>query len=226
MANWTRDRPKALIAVCGVPFADHQLAALADQGITRVLYSIGYLGDMIRDHVGDGADWGLTVDYIDEGPRLLGTAGALRLAADHDALDDDFFVMYGDSYLTVDFREVAAAHAIAGMPALMVVHHNDGRWDRSNVVFRDGRVVLYDKHRSNPPEDMGYIDYGLSILSQRVIVDAVPSGQIADLAEVFHLLSLAGRLAGHRAEERFYEIGSPEGLRALEELLSARTART
>jgi hypothetical protein len=95
----------------------------------------------------------------------------------------------------------------------MTVFRNDGRWDSSNVIF-DGRMVnLYDKQRqTRPAADFAFIDYGLSALSRRVIADGVAAGGRADLATVFHDLSVRGELAGFEVGERFYEIGSPAGL--------------
>ena len=213
--------PKALLPVLGEPFADWQLRLLARCGIERVVYCVGYRGDQLRAHVGDGARYGLRVAWVDEGRRLLGTAGALRLALDRGALDEAFFVLYGDSYLPVDVAAVEAAWARSGLPALMTVLRNEGRWDRSNCVYRDGRVVLYDKGRPDDRRaEMAWIDYGLSVLSRAVIAERVPPGAVADLADVQRDLSSAGQLAGMEVRERFYEAGSPEGLRELEAYLS------
>lgn len=214
--------PKALIPVAGRPFLDHQLAWLAGHGVTDVVLSIGYKADAIRAFVdgGDGARHGLRVRYVDEGGRLRGTAGALRLALDQGVLEESFLVTYGDSFLPIDFAAVFATFVASGKPALMTVFRNDGRWDTSNVIF-DGRMVtLYDKQRATrPPADFAYIDYGLSALSRRVIADAIPPDTVADLATLFHGLSVRGELAGFEAAERFYEIGSPAGLEDLERWL-------
>jgi NDP-sugar pyrophosphorylase family protein len=224
MRPLTETVPKALIPVLGAPFADWQLALLAQQGIERVVCCVGYRGEMLRDHVGDGGRYGLTVTWSDEGPHLRGTAGAIRLALDRGALDDAFFVIYGDSYLPAGPAGAEAAWQRSGAPALMTVLRNEGRWDRSNCIFRDGRVVLYDKSR--PLErrgEMRWIDYGLSVLTRRAIEDHVPAGGVADLADLQHRLSVTGRLAGLEVHERFYEAGSPEGLRELEAYLLGRS---
>jgi N-acetyl-alpha-D-muramate 1-phosphate uridylyltransferase len=209
----TESIPKALIVADGRPFVDHQLAWLGSHGVTDVVLAIGYRGDMLRAHVGDGARFGVRVRYVDEGTELRGTAGALRLAADQGALDSELLVTYGDSFLPIDFGEVFEAFRASGKPALMTVYRNAGRWDTSNVVFDDGRVRLYDKQRrGRPAQDFAYIDYGLSAFRRSLILDEVPSGQKADLADVFNALSLRGELAGLEVSERFYEIGSPAGL--------------
>jgi NDP-sugar pyrophosphorylase family protein len=217
MRPMTETVPKALIPVAGKPFADWQLGYLAAQGVKRVTYCIGYRGDMLRDHVGDGARFGLDVSWVDEGSQLRGTGGALRLALDQGALDDAFFVLWGDAYLPIEVASVEDAWRRSGLPALMTVLRNEGRWDSSNVIYADGRVALYDKSR---PEDrrseMHWIDYGLSVLTREVVNERIESGAVADLANVMRDLSRAGLLAGFEVTQRFYEVGSPEGVRDLE----------
>jgi NDP-sugar pyrophosphorylase family protein len=211
--------PKTLVPVAGRPFADHQLTWLAEQGVAQVVYCIGYLGDQIRAYVGDGSRWGLSVAYVDEGSDLRGTGGALRLAYDDGALARTFAVLYGDSYLRVQFQPVQAAFRTAGLPTLMTVLRNDGKWDRSNVDF-DGKIVTrYSKEEGK----FSWIDYGLSILD-RDVLRRVPQGQPADLGDLYSKLSTERLLAGFQVDERFYEIGSPAGLDELERLLAAGEA--
>jgi NDP-sugar pyrophosphorylase family protein len=213
MRPLTETIPKALIPIAGRPFIDHQLAWLAAHGVTDVVLSVGYLGEALSAHVGDGAAFGLRVRTVDEGPNLRGTAGAVRLAFDQGALEERFLVTYGDSFLPIDFSAVFDAFATSGAPALMTVFRNQGRWDTSNVIF-DGRMVsLYDKQRrTRPAEEFAFIDYGLSALERRVVAAEIPAGAKADLADLFHALSQRGELAGYESAERFYEIGSPAGL--------------
>jgi NDP-sugar pyrophosphorylase family protein len=135
-------------------------------------------------------------------------------------LGDVFLVLYGDTYLQIDYAAVQAAHETSALPALMTVFHNEGRWDSSNVEFADGRVLRYDKRA--PGRDMEWIDYGLAVLTPRAL-DAAPSAR--DLGDVYHCLAERGELAGYVAHERFHEIGSPAGLAetdvALRRLLGA-----
>jgi MurNAc alpha-1-phosphate uridylyltransferase len=213
--------PKALILVLGRPFADWQLEHLAAKGVERVTYSIGYRGDMLRAHVGDASRFGLKVSWVDEGTHLLGTGGALRLALDEGALDEVFFVLNGDSYLPIDMAEVERAWRESAQPGLMTVVRNDGRWDSSNAIYSDGRVVLYDKSRpAERQSEMHWVDYGLSVLTRDVIASRIESGSVADLADLMRDLSREGLLAGLEANQRFYEAGSPQGVRDLEDYLS------
>jgi N-acetyl-alpha-D-muramate 1-phosphate uridylyltransferase len=217
------DLPKALLPVHGRPFVDHQLELLATQRVEDVVFCIGYGGTALRKHVGDGAPFGLTVRYVDEGDDLRGTAGALRLALDTGVLDEDFAVLYGDSYLPIAFESVWRTFSAGGLPALMTVYRNENRWEPSNAVLDGGRVVLYDKRRRHPCNaECRWIDYGLSVLRAEVIEQRVPPGEVADLADLLHDLSLEGKLAGLEVEERFYEVGSPEGLAELERYIAGR----
>lgn len=224
MRHFTERLPKALIPVNGVPFASHQLALLASQGIEEVVYSIGYRGSMIRSYVGDGSTWGLSVKYLEDGPTLLGTAGALRRGLDQGVVDSPFLVLYGDAYLPIDYAPVFEAFSAAGLPALMTVYRNADAWAPSNAVFSEGIVRLYDKRPQHRSSEMSYIDYGLSVLTADAIEVAVEADGAADLSDVFHRLSVEGRLAGYEVRQRFFEVGSPGGLADLERALTAAEA--
>lgn len=217
----TETIPKGLVLVAGRPFAHHQLEWLAREGVTNVVYSIGHLGEQLREAIGDGGRFGLEVAYVDEGRDLRGTAGALRLALERGVLDESFAVLYGDSYLPIGLDPVREAFRETDLPALLVVYRNDGRYDTSNAVVEGGRVVLYDKRRESGRDDeLRWIDCGLSILSRELVEQRVPPGR-ADLADLYHELSVDGLLAAHEVSERFYEVGSPEGLAELERYLEA-----
>jgi NDP-sugar pyrophosphorylase family protein len=217
-----RSTPKTLLPVAGHPFAWWQLNWLAEAGIDSVLYCIGHLGEQVREFVGDGSAWGVGAGYVDEGEQLRGTAGALALAADQGALDEHFLVLYGDSWLEIDPADVLRAGLASGLPALMTVFENRGRWDGSNAVYADGRVLRYEKGLDPVPPEMGWIDYGLSVFSRELIDARVPRVGPSDLAPLCTALAAAGELAGYLAANRFYEIGSPDGLRDAEALLAAR----
>jgi len=208
--------------VLGRPFVDWQLRLIAANGIDRLTLCIGYGGNALQSYVGDGSRYGMMIRWVSEGDDLLGTGGAIRLAHEQGALDDVFFVLYGDSYLPIDMQRVAGAWETSELPALMTVLRNDGQWDRSNVVYANGRVLLYDKSPSDAlRHDMHWIDYGLSVLTREAVVESIPRGAVVDLADVLKSLSLAGRLAGLEISDRFYEAGSPQGLKDLENYLEA-----
>ncbi|HUD98205.1 MAG TPA: nucleotidyltransferase family protein [Bryobacteraceae bacterium] len=207
----TERLPKALVEINGEPFLAHQLRLLRARGFERVVLLIGQHGERIREYAGDGARFGLAIDYSADGPVLLGTAGAVRQALP--LLGDAFFVLYGDSYLPCSYRDVADAFHAAGQRGLMTVYRNEGRWDTSNVEFAQGRIAAYDKKNRTPR--MQYIDYGLGVFSRAAFED-IPQ---ADLADLYGSLLHAGHLAAFEVHERFYEIGSFEGVRELSQYL-------
>lgn len=203
--------PKALVEINGEPFVAHQLRLLASRGIERVVLCIGQHGDRIREYAGDGARYGVAVDYSPDGPVLRGTAGAIRNALP--LLGDAFFVLYGDSYLPCSYRDVEQAFWAAGQPGLMTVYRNEGRWDSSNVEFAEGRILAYDK--KSRTERMQHIDYGLGVFSRTAFAETVH----ADLADVYADLLRRGELAACEVDERFYEAGSFAGIEELSQHL-------
>jgi NDP-sugar pyrophosphorylase family protein len=208
--------PKSLIEVGGKPFIVHQLNLLRRYGAERVVLCVAHLGGKIEEFIGDGGKFGLQVAYSFDGAKLAGTGGALRRALP--LLGDAFFVLYGDSYLDVALAPIELAFRRHGLPALMTVFRNDGRWDTSNVVFDGTRIVCHDKRARL--SDMRYIDYGLGILTVEAL-DAVRVEEPFDLSEVYTALAARGRLAGYEVFKRFYEIGTPSGLAETDQYLRA-----
>jgi NDP-sugar pyrophosphorylase family protein len=209
--------PKALVDVAGKPFIVRQLQYLHAQGVCDVVLCVGHLFKMIEDVVGSGELFGLQVRYSFDGSDLLGTGGALKKALP--VLGDHFFVLYGDSYLPVDFSAVQDAYVRKGQPALMTILKNGDRWDKSNVLFVDGQLVYYNKRAPLP--EMAYIDYGLGVVSASVF-STYPDNSPFDLADVYQDLSVKGQLAGIEVHQRFYEIGSHIGLKETQEYFSAK----
>ena len=210
----TETTPKSLVNVAGRPFIEHQLLWLSRQGIERVILCVSHLGKQIEQVVRTGSRFNLQITYSYDGRQPLGTGGALRKALP--LLGDAFFVLYGDSLLTCSLTAVEAAYRRAARPAMMAVFENRGRWDTSNVLYRDGEVLLYDK--LEPTSEMMHVDYGLSILSASVLACYQESERF-DLALLYTNLSRSGKLAGIEVPERFYEIGSFAGLKETEAFL-------
>jgi NDP-sugar pyrophosphorylase family protein len=210
----TEKIPKSLAPVAGEPFLAHQLRLLHSRGLRRAVLCVGYLGEMIESEFGDGSAFGVELRYSFDGPRLLGTGGALRRALP--VLGDPFFVLYGDSYLPVDFSAAADAFQWSGKPALMTVFRNEGAWDTSNVWYDSGRIIRYDKKERTP--EMRHIDYGLGVYSAAAL-ESWPADEPFDLADLQRELVAKNALAGHEVFRRFYEMGSHAGLSELEALL-------
>jgi len=206
----TEKIPKALLELNGEPFIVHQLRLLHSRGIRHAVLCIGYLGEMVQAAVGDGAAFGIKVDYVFDGPKLLGTAGALKRAtAAIPALGGSFFTLYGDSYLPIDYLAVQRHFTASGKSALMTVYKNIGQFDASNVVFDGTDILVYDKKAKLP--EMHHIDYGLGVFRASAF-DRIPPDTVADLATLYQQLLAEGQLAGCEIQQRFYEIGSITGL--------------
>ena len=210
----TETIPKSLIPIDGVPFVAHQLRLLQSSGIQHVILCVGHLGETIERAVGDGRAFGMKIEYSYDGATLLGTAGAIRTATPK--LGDKFFVMYGDSYLACDYAAIEQEFSQRGKLGLMTVFRNDGQWDRSNVEFEDNRILAYSKKNRTPR--MRYIDYGLGVFH----AEAFARTRATDLADVYAGLLDAGQLAAVEVHERFYEMGSPAGLKEMTGFLSQR----
>jgi N-acetyl-alpha-D-muramate 1-phosphate uridylyltransferase len=206
--------PKALIHVADQPFLTHQLRLLHKSGIRKAVLCLGYRGEMIEQEFGDGRGAGVELSYSFDGPELLGTGGALKKALP--LLGRHFFVLYGDSYLPIDYAAPARAFVASRKLGLMTVFRNEGRWDTSNVWFQDGAIRSYSKNERTP--EMQHIDYGLGILSATAL-EPWASHEAFDLADVYRDLISRNELAGFEVTQRFYEIGSPEGLAELDAIL-------
>lgn len=210
----TEKIPKLLVEVAGEPFFSHQLRLLHRAGLRRIVLCVGYLGEMIAARYGDGTAWGMEIEYAYDGERLLGTGGALIRALSR--LGDAFYVLYGDSYLPIDYAAVGRAFLASGSLGLMTVYANHGAYDTSNVWYADGRIQLYAKKERRP--EMRHIDYGLGLFRAAAFA-GYPRETVVDLAEIQSDLCRRGELAGLEMPERFYEIGSPTGLAELDGLI-------
>ena len=210
----TEKIPKALLSVADEPFLLHQLRLLRSEGFRKVVLCVGYLGEMIEATIGDGKRLGLKIDYSFDRPTLLGTGGALKRALPR--LGKRFLVIYGDSYVPADYGAIVEAFVQSGKPALMTVLQNEGRWDASNVWFEEGKIQRYDKRLRTP--EMRHIDYGISVLIPEVFAGFLENVPF-DLADLYSRLLSDEQMAAYEVNQRFYEIGSAEGLAELDSLL-------
>ncbi len=202
----TLNKPKALIDIAGKPFISRQLSYLSNQNIKNIVICTAHLGNQIKDYVGDGSRYNLKVSYSDDGDKLLGTGGSLKKASR--ILGENFFILYGDSFLPINFSLVEKAYFRQKKPALMTVFKNNDHGDKSNVYFKN-KCVLYNK--KNPQKNMNYIDYGLNVVKGSIFYN-FPTNKMFDLSDVFEDLSNKSLLAGLEIYDRFYEIGSINGL--------------
>ena len=207
--------PKSLIQIHGKPFLQYQLDRLRNEGVTDIVLCIGYLGDQIVEYFGDGSKYGVSIAYSYDGDHLLGTAGALKKAEKY--LCEEFFLTYGDSYLSIDYRTVMFWFKQFGKQGLMVVYKNYNQYDKSNLSIEGNLVKSYSK--TNKTKDMIYIDYGASIL-RRDVLNLVPEGEVCSLDELFVQLIEQQQFLAYEVKERFYQIGSIDGIEEFKQYIS------
>ena len=210
----SREVPKPLLEVAGEPFLIHQLRLLAEHQVREVVICVGHLGEMIESRIGTER-FGVRIAYSHDSPGLDGTLGAIRRALP--LLPGRFLVLYGDTYLRIDYQSVSRAWCASGLLALMVVLRNEGRWERSNALYENDRVVAYEKQ--SPRSDMAWIDYGLGGLTAAAF-DRVGDDE-GELAVLYSALARSGQLFGYRASQRFFEIGTPAALEETEVFLAS-----
>lgn len=219
----TRLRPltarvaKAMLDVCGRPFLEHQIELLRGNGVTDLVLCVGHLAAQIRSYFGDGRAWGVRIRYSDDGRSLMGTAGALRQA--EPLLRHAFFVLDGDAYLSLDYRELMSDFKRASTLALMVVYKNCGRYGRSNVIIDSGKVKVYDRISDVP--GMIHIHAGLSVLSRQALA-LIPPDRPAPQDALWSRLISQDELSAFESSARFYEIGSRKGLEEFRRLMGRR----
>jgi len=214
MRPLTLQLPKSMLQIKGRPFLEYQLELLKEYEIKDILLCVGYKGELIKDHFGDGRKFGVILSYSFDGDKLLGTGGALKKA--YKLLSENFFLMYGDSYLPYDYQEIEKHFRDSVKLSLMVAYRNQNRFDRSNLLIQDGMIKLYDKTLQG--ENLEYIDAGLSILKKEVL-NLVPEEEPYDLEELYRTLISEEEMSAYEVKQRFYQIGSFEGLEEFKNLV-------
>jgi MurNAc alpha-1-phosphate uridylyltransferase len=213
----TETIPKSLIDVNGEPFIAHQLRLLRENQVERVVLCVGHLGEKIQEVIGDGTHFNLEVEYSFDGPKLIGTAGALKAALP--LLPDEFLVLYGDSYLDFDYQAAWRSFQASHKLSLMTLFANEGRWENSNVEYDGVSIIAYDKQHAT--QSMRHIDYGLGIFKSEAFA-GIPAHQPYDLARLYQDMLKQNQLAAFEVHNRFYEIGSISGLQETRQYIASR----
>jgi MurNAc alpha-1-phosphate uridylyltransferase len=212
LGSLTADIPKCLIEINGRPFVDWQLELLIENGFSEFIMCVSYKSDAIQEYLGDGSDRGVNIQYSLDGEKQLGTGGAIQKALPK--LGDAFGVIYGDSYLPTNYLAAQQFFLSSQTLALMTVYQNENQFDYSNVEFFNGRLIKYEKGSKN--RHMRHIDYGITFFREPAFR---PWGDCLsfDLSEVCQQLVMQGHLLGFEVFERFYEIGSIQGIEEFSE---------
>lgn len=213
----THTIPKSLIQINGRPFIEHQLKLLKEKGVSQVVICIGHLGDQIKQFVKDGSQYELNVQYSYDGDLLLGTGGAIKKAMD--ILPDVFMILYGDSYLDINYKSVVDKFEFDKLPVMMTVYRNYNVLDVSNILMKEGKIVRYNKDNIN--SEMEYIDFGLIVVN-KYIFDLYPSNEPFELSLVLSRAVDEGKVSAYEVKQRFFEIGSSQGIKETEEYIRNR----
>jgi len=204
-----------MINIAGEPFIFHQIKQLINQRITEIFICLGHLGEIVEKYIRQNNNFGITIHFIYDGKNLLGTGGCIKAMISK--LPENFFILYGDSYLDINYFDVYNSYVKQKKSALLTVFKNKSMWDSSNVEIIDNSIKLYSK--SNKNDNMEFIDYGLSLVYFGVFEDYKKNNPF-DLSIIFENLSKRNDLACFEAKNRFYEIGSKEGIIELDNTLN------
>jgi NDP-sugar pyrophosphorylase family protein len=204
----TEKIPKSLIDIKGKPFIYYQLKLLEKNDVDYVILCLGHLGEQVVEYLNSKTNFVMQIDYSFDGEKLLGTGGAIKYIGSK--LPEVFFVLYGDSYLDVEYKKIESVYFTSGKKGLMTIFKNDDQWDSSNVIFKNNKLIKYSK--KDKSERMNYIDYGLGILNKKVFAKYSEHDSF-DLAGIYEELSECNELYGYEVFNRFYEIGSKNGLK-------------
>jgi len=213
LGDLTRNQPKSMLKIRGKTFLEYQLELLSRAEIKNIVLCIGHMGGQIERHFGNGRNYGVNIEYSLE-DELLGTAGALKKA--EALLNDVFFTMYGDSYLFLDFRATMRYFKSLNKLALMTVYKNYDQYDRSNTVVEGNLVKKFSKKERT--EGMVYIEYGANIFNKEAL-NMIPENQFYSLDDLLSRLVEMDELLAFEVKERFYEIGSPQGVKEFEDYI-------
>jgi MurNAc alpha-1-phosphate uridylyltransferase len=210
----SKTTPKSLIDIAGKPFVDWQIGLLKKNGYKNVVFCLSHKSKEIQEYLGNGSQFNLNIEYSLDGDKQLGTGGAIKKALP--ILGKNFAVIYGDSYLPIQYSDPENFFVNSQSLAVMTVYKNQNQFDKSNIDFSSGKVINYDK--MDIKSSSNYIDYGLTYFNSSVF-DQMPVGKAFDLSIVLKMLTQEKKLDGYEVFERFYEVGSLEGVKELSEIL-------
>ncbi len=202
----TARTPKAMVLVNGRPFLEYEVRLLRSGGVDDLVVCLGHLGETIRRRFGSGRSLGVRMRYSEDGPKLLGPAGALKKA--EPLLGESFFVTYGDVYLRAPYAALMKRLLSSDKLAVMAAYRNENRHGRSDLRIEGGAVTRYDKTGAG---GMSWINYGVTAMRKRALA-LIPAGRAVGEEEFYGGLVRRRELLAFPVTRRFYEIGNPDSL--------------
>ena len=211
LGKLTKNIPKALIEINNKPFIEWQINYFLNQGKKKFLLCLGHFSEQIIEFV-EKKFPDIEINFSLDGEKMLGTGGALVNA--YEQLEENFYVIYGDSYLQIDLKNIELRHDIKDSVITMAIFKNDNMYDKSNVQIHDKKLRYY----KNSSEICNYIDYGVSIISKKILSDYNLSNFI-NLSHIYENESKKNKINYYLAKNRFYEVGSEKGIFELNKFL-------
>jgi NDP-sugar pyrophosphorylase family protein len=208
LEHLTKNIPKSMIEIKNKPFLEYQIENLKRSNIKDIVLCVGHLSEQIKNYFGDGEKFDVNIKYSHDGDKQLGPIGALKNT--ESLIEDIFFILYGDSYLNLDYQKMYSYFKTQNKLGLMAVYKNFNRFDKSNLIVKDDMIVAYgEKERT---KEMIYIDYGTSLLRKKAL-NLIPKNTFFTTGEFFSNLISKNELLAFEVKERFYHIGNPDALK-------------
>ena len=216
LGKLTQNVPKSLLPIQGRPFIDWQIELLIKNEIKDIVICLGHMGERVENYLSIHFSGKLDLKYSYDGKKALGTGGAIKKALP--LLKEKFVLIFGDSYLDVNFKELYSKFLDSKSLAMMLYTRNLRDSDQANISKVNEELILYNKFEKL--SDMNYIDFGLSCFSKRVFTSDLVTEESFDLALLLNSLSRRNLLNGLETTKRFYEVGSLEGINEFQKFLS------
>jgi len=202
----TETIPKSMVLLKGKPFFEYQIELCKKNGVREIIFCGGHLWEQVNNYFGNGEKFGVKIIYSIENEKL-DTGGAVKNAFEH--LDDEFFVMYGDSYLTLDWQKAYKFLKKSGAKGLMTTYENNWHPEPSNVLVGGGGYIK-EYNKEKPGKEMRFIEYGINIFPKDII-KKIP-GKSFPISRYFDFLIKRGQLVSYPSKDRFFEVGCFEGI--------------
>lgn len=217
LSTITNEIPKAMIPIAGKPLLEYQIEDLKKSGVDNIIIAVGFLGDVIRDHFGDGSSFGVNITYYTE-DTPLGTAGALVKIKER--LEDTFLLLLGDLFIDFDLNRLYEYHIAKSADITLFVHPNTHPFDSDIVITnKDNRIIGWSYKKDVRTEDYKNLVNGGLYVIQRTVIDNIErklnsKGVSAiDLEKdlIIPLIS-TDKVYAYRSTEYLMDIGTPDRL--------------
>lgn len=212
--------PKPMVPLNGMPLLEHQVRWLKAEGISEIWMIINHLGQVIRQHFGDGSKLGVQIQYYEESTPL-GTVGGIK--AIENELNSDFLVLYGDVVISMDLQRLLQFHQQKSSDATLVVHPNDHPYD-SDLLSLDSEDRVTAFHPKPHPEGFFYrnmVNAAVYIFSPKVL-KYLEKDKKADFGkDIFPAIIHQLRFFGYNTTEYIKDMGTPDRLEKVSADLSS-----